>query len=217
MTFITIKRESKYGAGKKNQREIFIHLFIISVHFNGFYLGFFFFFFLCKRILFAYNCKFFFFEFETALNQNIKSSRRRGEGSVLGGVAVFSRSRFSVWKELSQLQGSLRRALLHWTEGTRREAGRSECWEAAQKKKRRSLFPLLSTPLLSSPLPLLSSCSLPVGSSSREAKPPLLCGDTYVFRGQTDFRPGACTEGERTGRANSHTETVQLGNDTQRN
>lgn len=128
---------------------------------------------------------------------------------MLGGVAVFSRSRFSVWKELSQLQGSLRRALLHWTEGTRREAGRSEsgCWEAAQKKKKTLSFP---SPFYSSAVftsPLLSSCSLPVGSSSREAKPPLLCGDTYVFRGQTDFRPGACTEGERTGHANSHTET----------
>lgn len=101
--------------------------------------------------------------------------------------------------------------------GNKARGGPIRMLGSGPEKKRRSLFPLLSTPLLSSPLPLLSSCSLPVGSSSREAKPPLLCGDTYVFRGQTDFRPGACTEGERTGHANSHTETVQLGNNTQRN
>lgn len=134
----------------------------------------FFFFFLCKRILFAYNCKFFFFEFETALNQNIKSSQRRGEGSVLGGVAVFSRSRFSVWKELSQLQGSLRRALLHWTEGTRRKAGRSECWEAAQKKKDALFslsFLLLCCLHLSSPLLLLFARRLKQPRS--QAAPPV--------------------------------------------
>lgn len=174
MTFITIKRESKYGAGKKNQREIFIHLFIISVHFNGFYLGFFFFFFYARGFCLRIIANFFFFEFETALNQNIKSSRRRGEGSVLGGVAVFSRSRFSVWKELSQLQGSLRRALLHWTEGTRREAGRSECWEAAQKKKDALFslsFLLLCCLHLSSPLLLLFARRLKQPRS--QAAPPV--------------------------------------------
>ena len=146
---------------------------------TDFIWAFFFFFYVrgfCLRIIAN-----FFFEFETALNQNIKSARRRGEGSVLGGVAVFSRSRFSVWKELSQLQGSLRHALLHWTEGTRREAGRSEsgCWEAAQKKKKKTLsFPspfdssaVFTSPLLSSPLLLLFARRLKQPRS--QAAPPV--------------------------------------------
>lgn len=139
---------------------------------------------------------FFFFEFETALNQNIKSSRRRGEGSVLGGVAVFSRSRFSVWKELSQLQGSLRRALLHWTEGTRREAGRSECWEAAQKKKRRSLFPLLSTPLLSSPL-LSSPPALCPSAQAAEKPSRPSCAGIRMFLGDRQISGLAPVQRER--------------------
>lgn len=139
---------------------------------------------------------FFFFEFETALNQNRKSSRRRGEGSVLGGVAVFSRSRFSVWKELSQLQGSLRRALLHWTEGTRREAGRSECWEAAQKKKRRSLFPLLSTPLLSSPL-LSSPPALCPSAQAAEKPSRPSCAGIRMFLGDRQISGLAPVQRER--------------------
>lgn len=174
MTFITIKRESKYGAGKKIRgRYLFIYSLLVFIS-TDFIWAFFFFFFYARGFCLRIIANFFFFEFETALNQNRKSSRRRGEGSVLGGVAVFSRSRFSVWKELSQLQGSLRRALLHWTEGTRREAGRSECWEAAQKKKDALFslsFLLLCCLHLSSPLLLLFARRLKQPRS--QAAPPV--------------------------------------------
>lgn len=139
---------------------------------------------------------FFFFEFETALNQNIKSARRRGEGSVLGGVAVFSRSRFSVWKELSQLQGSLRRALLHWTEGTRREAGRSECWEAAQKKKD-ALFSLSFLLLCCLHLSLSSPPALCPSAQAAE-KPSLpSCAGIRMFLGDRQISGLAPVQRER--------------------
>lgn len=58
------------------------------------------------------------------------------------------------------ITGQSPRAVLHWTEGTRREADRSEsgCWEAAQRKT-------LSSPLLS----FLLLCRLHLSS------PPALC------------------------------------------
>lgn len=115
---------------------------------------------------------------------------------MLGGVAVFSRSRFSVWKELSQLQGSLRRALLHWTEGTRREAGRSECWEAAQKKKD-ALFSLSFLLLCCLHLSLSSPPALCPSAQAAEKPSRPSCAGIRMFLGDRQISGLAPVQRER--------------------
>lgn len=112
---------------------------------------------------------------------------------------------FSVWKELSQLQGSLPVVLLHWTKGTRREADWSEsgCWEPAQKRLS-TLFSLYSSAVFTSLLPLVLLFA-PRPTHSWEARLPLLCGDVHVFRGTDNLRPGACTERQRRAVMQIHT------------
>lgn len=138
--------------------------------------------FLFKGILFcAYNCLFLSFE--------LKKSKRRGSVPRSGPVFRMERA--------VPITGQCRRVVLHWTEGTRSEADPSEsgCWEMAQKRR----SPLLSSPFLFLSFLLLcclhlSSPLCPSAPAAQKPKPPLLSGDTYVFSGRTDFRPGACTE-----------------------
>lgn len=111
-------------------------------------------------------------------------------GSVLHGVTVFL-SRFPYGKGWPNYRAvSPRSAPLDRVNKAR--GGPIRIWLLGSgPEKRRSLF--LSFLYLLRRLHLFFSLLLALGSNSREAKPPLLSGGTYVLRGQTDFRPGACT------------------------
>ncbi|CAB1420562.1 unnamed protein product [Pleuronectes platessa] len=89
--------------------------------------------------------------------------------------------------------------------GPREQGGLIRIWllgAGPEKKGLSSSPPLLS---FSSPPPPLLPLSAP-RLRLYGAETPVLCRDTYVSRGRTDFRPGAGTEDERTGHADSNTE-----------
>lgn len=126
---------------------------------------------------------------------------------VVGGGLSTAVSRRSVplfrMERAVPITGQSPRALLHWTEGTRHEAGRSESVllgtrprekREAEREERRSPSPLLSSPLLRSPPALC-----PSAQAAEEPSRPSCAGIRMFSGGQTDFGPGACTEEDGTG------------------
>lgn len=94
--------------------------------------------------------------------------------------------------------------------GNKMRGGPIRIWllgNGPEKKKKKTTLPslLLPAPLLSSPL--LSSCSLPLGSGSAEAKPPPPVRRIRMFLG--DRQISGLAPVQRTGHANSHTESRQ--------
>lgn len=116
---------------------------------------------------------------------------------------------FSVWKELSQLQGSLPRCSAPLDRGNKARGGLIRIWLLGTgPEKTLSSLPF-STTLLSSPLFFLSSCSLPLDSGTAEKPSRPSCAGICMLLGGTDrFQAWRLYRGrEQTGHANSHTKT----------